>query len=183
MSSFAQESISRIGIILSKNDDNNQPLFLIMKRIDRSWVDTDGCKVKWGFPKTGQNITHNSNILRTALNVCENKLKTKIATTRFHYIYKIIPYNSSNRPSKSVEYYWLINEKFTGEFDHLYGTQQDETMDTYYMWATIDDLYKLNRNDDICYGTKRWMYDYMEQMNINPKSRRGSPISFDGDNC
>ena len=98
------ETISRIGVILTRTDDKNETRFLLMKRFDRSWVDTDGYKVKWGFPKTGQNLTEHTNILRIGLNVCENKLKTKIATKRFHYVYKIAAHRTTEDKNRSIEY-------------------------------------------------------------------------------
>jgi len=169
------ETISRIGVILSKMDQTNETRFLLMKRFDRSWIDTDGCKVKWSFPKTGQNLTEHTNILRTALNVCENKLKTKISTKRFHYVYKIVPQHSVENKSKSIEYYWMINEKEQGEFNHLTGTEQDDTMDTQYIWVTLDELNELNKYNGICYGTKQWLYKYSKEF----RSRDSSPVPDD----
>lgn len=166
------ETISRIGVILTRTDDKNETRFLLMKRFDHSWVDTDGCKVKWSFPKTGQNLTKHTNILRTALNVCETKLKTKIATKRFHYIYKIMPHRNTENKNKSIEYYWMIEEKEQGEFIHLSGTEQDSDIDTEYIWVTMDELKKLNKYDAICYGTKQWMHNYNQQ-----EFRSVSPVS------
>lgn len=169
------EIISRIGVILARTDDKNETRFLLMKRFDRSWVDTDGCKVKWGFPKTGQNLTENTNILRTALNVCENKLKTNIATKRFHYVYKITAHRLTENKNRSIEYYWMIDEKYQGEFMHLSGTKQDDNMDTQYIWVSLEELMALNKYDAICYGTKQWLYKYSNEF----RSRDSSPVPED----
>lgn len=157
------ETISRIGVILTRTDDKNETRFLLMKRIDHSWVDTDGHKVKWGFPKTGQDLKKDTNILRIALNVCENKLKTKIATKRFHYVYKITAHRLTENKNKSIEYYWMIDEKEKGEFLHLSGKEQDGTMDTQYIWVTLEELMALNKYDAICFGTKQWLYKYSNE--------------------
>ena len=161
--SATKESISRIGVILTRMDDKNEPRFLLMKRFDRSWVDTDGYKVKWGFPKTGQNLTEDTNILRTALHVCENKLKTPIATKRFHYVYKIAAHRTTEDKNRSIEYYWMIEEKEQSEFLHLSGTKREGSMDTQYIWVTLDELKALNKYDAICFGTKHWLHKYSKE--------------------
>jgi hypothetical protein len=177
MSRFSanSETISRIGVILTRTDDKNETRFLLMKRFDRSWVDTDGYKVKWGFPKTGQNLTEHTNILRTGLNVCENKLKTTIATRRFHCVYKISAHRLTEDKNRSIEYYWMIDEKEQGEFLHLSGTKQDGSMDTQYIWVTLDELKALNKYDAICFGTKQWLYKYSNEF----RSRESSPVPED----
>lgn len=161
--SATKETISRIGVILVRTDDKNETRFLLMKRFDCSWVDTDGYKVKWGFPKTGQNLTEDTNILRTALHVCENKLKTPIATKRFHYVYKIAAHRTTEDKNRSIEYYWMIDEKEEGEFLHLSGTEQEGSMYTQYIWVTLDELKALNKYDAICYGTKHWLNKYSKE--------------------
>lgn len=176
-STVTAETISRIGVILTRTDDKNETRFLLMKRFDHSWVDTDGCKVKWSFPKTGQNLTQNTNILRTALNVCETKLKTKIASKRFHSVYKIMPYRIGENKSKSIEYYWMIDEKERGEFIHLSGTEEDDVMDTQYIWVTMNELKKLNKYDAVCYGTKQWIHNYSQE-----EFRSVSPVPEDMSN-
>lgn len=158
-----QDTVSRIGVIISRLDDKNEPRVLLMKRIDHSWVDTDGHKVKWGFPKTGQNLTEETSMLQTAMHVCETKLKTKIAANRFHYIYKITPHRVPHNRYKSLEYYWSIDEQEKGEFLHLSGTHLDGSMETQYIWVTLNELKELNKYDAICYGTKQWLHHYSEQ--------------------
>lgn len=160
--SFSKEEIiSRVGVIITRVDDQNETRVLLMKRIDHSWVDTDGHKVKWSFPKTGQNLTEQTNMLQTAMRVCETKLKTSIAANRFHYIFKITPHRAMhNTHYKSLEYYWFIEEKEKGEFLHLSGTEQDGSMETQYIWVTLDELKELNKYDAICYGAKQWLRSF-----------------------